>query len=428
MKKIGLAVALFAIFLFAGCVYDYGVNGELEGLETNLVVIEGDIIVGGITEVYVSTTSAISYQATKGYDMLPWGPICQVWVESTQGEVWPGKDTAYLARMDVRYNINTYQRRYIVDTRDLPLDGEYRLCVSYPDRGEYHSAFRKVLTAQEIESFDFSFNSDSSVVNVLLSSRGSKEQTTCYRWVYQEIWENEPPLMPNVLYENSYMYTLSKEQKNMYAECFGKYSSSEILIENTDNLSENVVKDKVLTTLYRNHRKLAWLYSIQIQQTPLDKEAYDYYRAMKINSEELGGLYDPYPSEIRGNIVSSTFPDEAVLGFVNVCTRAEKRIYLDGKANNLFDHRRCRSLETLRHPGDQRYRVWYDAYHNKNKRPYDCDVKNEMVEIPGAGPGMPPTYEIVQVRNCEEVTYWGICECLDVLQDACCPKPDFWPR
>ena len=113
MKKIGLAVALFAIFLFAGCVYDYGVNGELEGLETNLVVIEGDIIVGGITEVYVSTTSAISYQATKGYDMLPWGPICQVWVESTQGEVWPGKDTAYLARMDVRYNINTYQRRSI---------------------------------------------------------------------------------------------------------------------------------------------------------------------------------------------------------------------------------------------------------------------------------------------------------------------------
>lgn len=427
MKKIGLAVVLFAAFLFAGCVYDYGVSGELEGLETDLVVIEGDIIAGGITEVYVSTTSRIHYQPTKGIDVLPREPLCQVWVESAQGEVWPGKDTTYLGRIDVLYGTNLYQRRYVVDTRDLPLDGEYRLCVSYPDRGEYHSAFRKVITAQEIKSFDFSFAPDSSHVNVLLSSRGSREQTTYYRWVYQENWENEPPLMPNVLYMDYYMLRLSEEQKDRYAECFGKYASSEILIENTGNLSENVVKDKVVTTLYRNHRKLAWLYSIEIYQTPLDKEGYDYYRAMKINTEELGGLYDPYPSELRGNIVSATYPDEAVLGFVNVCTRAEKRIYLDGKANKLFDHRRCRSLETLRHPGDMKYRMWYDAYNNLNKRPYDCDVERQLVEIPGAEPGMPPTYEYVDVRNCEDVTYWGISECLDV-QGNCYPKPDFWPR
>jgi hypothetical protein len=193
-------------------------------------------------------------------------------------------------------------------------------------------------------------------------------------------------------------------------------------------LSENVVKDKVLTTLYRNHRKLAWLYSIQINQTPLDKEGYDYYRAMKVNSEELGGLYPPYPSEIRGNIVSSTFPDEAVLGFINVCTRVGKRIYLDGKANKLFDHRRCRSLETLQHPGDEKYRMWYDTYHNLNKRPFDCNTESYLVEIPGEEPGMPPTYEIVQERDCNKVTYWGIYECLDLLQYACCPKPDFWPR
>jgi hypothetical protein len=74
-----------------------------------------------------------------------------------------------------------------------------------------------------------------------------------------------------------------------------------------------------------------------------------------------------------------------------------------------------------------KYRMWYDAYNNLNKRPYDCDVERQLVEIPGAEPGMPPTYEYVEVRNCEDVTYWGISECLDV-QGNCYPKPDFWPR
>ena len=409
MRMLKLLVLVFAAALAAGCVYDYGVGKDFPHLEKSLIVIEGDIIAGGISEVRVSTTSKMETTrsaSTKAEDYVLHEPLCQVWVESAEGEVWPGKDTTYVWGFENYFNRRLLRISYTVDTRDLPVDGEYRLCVSYPDRGEYRSKFKKVLKAPQVESFDFVFAPDTSYINVMLTSRGDNDGARFCRIEYEEWWENRPPLMPNViLYPSKYELTiLSQPYKDSLYKCFDKFASQKILLEDTRNMSENVVKDKVVTTLYKQQRRVNRLYSITLFQTPLDKEGYDYYKALKSNSEEMGGLYSPYPSEIVGNVFSETFPDEVVIGYVNVCTRGEKRIFLDGGKLGLFNWRKCLEMETV----EKKY--WRTTYDNRGMRPYDYLRKWEDGDY---------------VLDFDRA-YWGSKDCFDVSR--CYEKPDFWPR
>ena len=130
MKVLKYTIIALAAVIAAGCVYDYGVEGETK-LDKSLVVIEGDIVAGGISEVKVSTTSNITYfpstwgdeVSTKGEDLYPIQMACQVWVESSTGEVWPGRDSFYVWIFDEMGSRRQFQRMYVVDTRDLPLDG-----------------------------------------------------------------------------------------------------------------------------------------------------------------------------------------------------------------------------------------------------------------------------------------------------------------
>ncbi len=50
---------------------------------------------------------------------------------------------------------------------------------------------------------------------------------------------------------------------------------------------------------------------------------------MKKNTESLGSVFDPQPSELNGNIHSVTNPDEPVIGFVTAGTIGEKRIFIN---------------------------------------------------------------------------------------------------
>ena len=428
MKVLKYTIIALAAVIAAGCVYDYGVEGETK-LDKSLVVIEGDIVAGGISEVKVSTTSNITYfpstwgdeVSTKGEDLYPIKMPCQVWVESSKGEVWPGRDSFYVWIFDEMGSRRQFQRMYVVDTRDLPLDGEYRLCVSYPDRGEYRSNFKKVLKAQDIEYFDFSFAPVTSSIDVVINSRGREGDTPYYRWKYEEWWENEPPLMPNVKYKGN-IRELSRKEKDSLAKCFDRLVSPEIIIENTGKLSENVVRDNVITTLYKEQRRVNALYSITVYQYPLDREGYDYYEAMRINSDELGGLFAPYPSEMTGNIMCETYPDELVVGYVNVCTVATERRFLDGEALKLFNRRKCLDFTTIKLAEDKI--SWEDAYYDMGLRPYDCNKLMTPVDPPiETEDGYIIDY-IIQ-RDCR-VSYWGIKDCHQVLN--CYSKPDFWPR
>ena len=75
-------------------------------------------------------------------------------------------------------------------------------------------------------------------------------------------------------------------------------------------------------------------YSILLRQESLTKKAYEYLLLMKKNTESLGSIFDPQPSDLKGNIQCISNPDEGVIGYVTASSLSEKRIFITSSDAN----------------------------------------------------------------------------------------------
>jgi len=69
-------------------------------------------------------------------------------------------------------------------------------------------------------------------------------------------------------------------------------------------------------------------YSILVKQQSLTKEAYNFWTQLKKSTESLGGLFDPLPSQVLGNMYSENNSAEPVLGYFSGGQTSEKRIFI----------------------------------------------------------------------------------------------------
>ena len=70
-------------------------------------------------------------------------------------------------------------------------------------------------------------------------------------------------------------------------------------------------------------------YSILVKQYALTREAYEYLEMLKKNTENIGTLFDPLPSQLTSNIHSLSNPDETVIGYMTATTMETKRMFVD---------------------------------------------------------------------------------------------------
>lgn len=391
-----------ATLALAGCVYDFVPDAnKLEGMNGRIVVIEGDIVAGGITSVRVGYTLPFVGGLISG-GMLPgsdsfWDPTtgsyeswkASVWVESEDGRVW-GAQSQELGE-------------YTIDTEDLDIGGSYRLCVSIPDKGEYVSEFRKVLVTPQIDKLSYSVPQDSSCVHFEVSTKGESNETGYYRWEFEEAWDNSPQIIPQLVYSpTAGMRYISEEERTSLEECFMVMNSTEIIIANTGKLQQNIILGERLSTIDASDNRIAKGYCITVTQTSLDKEGYTYWEAMKKNTSGTGGLFAPQPSEVRGNIKSVLDPDEVVIGYINVTTKSEEMLYVTSKEIGIYDSMKCAREKTYYNES-----FWSVAYSSYGMRPVSY-LKTEF--------GNDITTE----------AHWAPKRC--VAPESCTKKPEYWPE
>jgi hypothetical protein len=85
-------------------------------------------------------------------------------------------------------------------------------------------------------------------------------------------------------------------------------------------------------------------YSILIKQYVLDRKGYDFYKMMKSNTESIGSIFDPQPSDLPGNITCVTNPLEKAIGYIAAATMSEKRIFLLAQEVNSKFRRDCKVI------------------------------------------------------------------------------------
>ena len=190
---------------------------------------------------------------------------------------------------------------------------------------EYVSDFVPVKNTPAIDKL--TWNVDNNGVNIYLNTHDATNATQYYRWDYVETWEIIPIYHPTTEYVNR---TIGMRPITMPLPtiCWGNALSSQIQIDKTTALSQDVVANFPLRKIANTSERLYQRYSILAEQYALTKEEYAYWELLRKNTESIGSLFDPQPSQLTGNVHCLTRATELVLGYVGAHSVTEKRLFI----------------------------------------------------------------------------------------------------
>jgi hypothetical protein len=299
---VSLVILLFFITIIS-CKDEF--RPPVKSPKTGYLVVEGFINGNGTTSISITRTIKL-YDTVR--DVNEHSAI--VSIEGQNNESFPLYETGGGVYTSSPLQLNSNEK--------------YRLNIKTQDGKEYASDYSNYRTTPDIDSL--SWTRDNSGVKIYINTHDDQNQPGYYYWKYEETWEI------NSTYYSSLQYAYSpgspipigvgyrnQDQSPDIAlyRCWLNLPSSNVNIGSSEKLSRNLIYFPIMS-IEPQSRKLSVLYSIIVDQYALSKDAYDYLKILKTNSEEIGSITGPLPSELTGNIHCITTPSETVIGFVEV--------------------------------------------------------------------------------------------------------------
>jgi hypothetical protein len=173
-------------------------------------------------------------------------------------------------------------------------------------------------------------------ITIYVDSHDVAGSTRYYQWVYTETWEYNANRYSTMKWNGSSVVGLKPE--DMVFTCYGTNTSTRVLITSTTSNNHDVVNDFPLAFVPAGSPKLMRLYSIEVEQRAIDAQAYSYWLNVQKTTEGLGGLFDPMPNEVTGNIHNARNSSERVLGYFSGGEVQRKRLFInsDDVPSDLF--------------------------------------------------------------------------------------------
>lgn len=221
--------------------------------------------------------------------------------------------------------------KYVSDVLSLNHQRKYRVHIATADGKEYVSDFSPVKYTPVIDSL--SWQRDNGGISIYVNANDAQKSTKYYQWKYSETWEFHSPyisFLEYVTYPVTGLGVGDRKNTDSLYTCWKTQSSTNILLGSTEKLSE----DKIfLPVRYfeQNAEELSILYYIQVKQYAISREAYLFKEKLKKNTEQLGSIFDPQPSELGGNIHCISDPTEQAIGFVEVAEEQKKDIFISNE-------------------------------------------------------------------------------------------------
>ena len=216
---------------------------------------------------------------------------------------------------------------YVSAGLNLDNTREYRLRIKTASE-EYLSDFVAVLNSPPIDSINYTIQSNG--LNIYSKTHDPKNSTLYYRWDYQETY---------IFHSNFYSQWKSNGDTVLLRDltndeiyfCWRSDTSSTIIINSSAKLSKDIIVNNPITFVPSTSEKLTQKYSINVRQYALTGDAYNFWQNLKKNTEQLGSIFDAQPSNINGNIHSTTNPSEPVIGYISVGSVAKQRIFISSQ-------------------------------------------------------------------------------------------------
>ncbi|WP_162428842.1 DUF4249 domain-containing protein [Pontibacter pudoricolor] len=300
-KTIGWLMML----LVSSCVEPYSPE-VLEGPNSYLVV-NGFINTNGPTTVQLLRTQNLQEET-----IPPAETNAIVQIESEDGEHY---------RLYEAGNGN-----YTIDNLNINPASKYRLFIRTANGKEYTSEYVEVKHTPAID--DVSWEPVDNEVQLYVSTHDPNNKTRYYRWEFEHTWHYRAAWSTSLKYVNGRIEQRDRNDPDIY-NCWTSDKSTTIELGTSIRLSQDVISKYKLLAIPYNSEKIGVKYSILVKQYALTREAYAYWETLKKNTENIGTLFDPLPSQLTGNIKSLTDPNEPVIGYVTASTMQEKRIFID---------------------------------------------------------------------------------------------------
>jgi len=151
-------------------------------------------------------------------------------------------------------------------------------------------------------------------------------QTTYYKYLFTETWEYRARY--NSAFKKVDGRPVFRKPYEQVYTCWNSSISTQILTTSTKRLSTDIVSMFPINFIRRGSLLLGRTYSINVQQRAISQQEFEYWDLIRKTTESLGGLFDPMPSQVLGNVHNDNDSDEKILGFFSGGSVQEKRIFV----------------------------------------------------------------------------------------------------
>jgi hypothetical protein len=250
--------------------------------------------------------------------------------------------------------------------QDLNLDSskQYRLLITTSGGDNYVSDLASIIPNPPIDSMNYQFETNGSM-DVWVYTHNPLNNTRYYQWEYGETWEFHSAYASSLKYDtlpgangDSIFLTPSTVplattlpvDSSIY-RCWQSDSSTLLLIGNSAALSSDAISLPI-ANIPAGSQKLGFLFSINIQQFGWSEAGYQFLQAMKTNSETLGSIFGPLPTQLAGNIHCVNNPSKLVIGYFNISALQQMRYFISNSQLPNWNYNMGCSLQVIDNNSD----------------------------------------------------------------------------
>jgi hypothetical protein len=217
-----------------------------------------------------------------------------------------------------------YDGLYTADHLSFDAASNYRLLVTIKNGTTYSSNY---ITMRQSPSFDsLVWRPEDKGIRFFVNGHDDTGKTRYYQYLFTETWSYGVPFVSH--YKNIGGLPVQRKKNELVSDCWDSRSSADVLVKATTDISKDVVSMFPVNFLPRGTRKLEDLYTIMVEQRAISQDEYNFWQLLRKTNESLGGLFDPIPSQVLGNVHNDDNPDEPVLGYFTGGFSKQIRIFV----------------------------------------------------------------------------------------------------
>jgi len=301
-----VVLILLCVALVSGCREPF--EPDIKAADLTVLVVEGYLDTEGLpSQLKLSYTRNIQLDDFS----LPSYPSAEVYLESASGMDYPLTDLGG----------GVYEFAY-----DIPENDDYTLRIIANDGKTYTSELIKPILTPEI--IDVGFEKNENGVEVYLTTKGDQNADD-FLWTYEETYAFRPKISSSYRYDSEQEDVVIRSLDERTNLCYRGEVSSDLILETSSRFEDQFVFRQSITQIPQNDERLSVRYSILISQKALDKKASEFWEILRKNTNDLGSIFSPLPSNIRGNIKNDQDPTLPVVGYVSLGTVKQERYFID---------------------------------------------------------------------------------------------------